>query len=210
MRFSRQEIKELGIAWFIVALAFSIVMVPIEPAGTFNTLLVNRIKALFTTGFLQILLSSLVTIGVAVVVHELAHKFVGQYYGAWSEFRMMKNWLLIGLVMSFLGFLFMLPGAVHTRASLSQKKWAIISLAGPASNFILGWIFYAMTFVLPAGIFQQAAVGGAVINFFLAFFNLVPIDPIDGAKVMRWNKFVWGISIALCAGAVFAKSLLFG
>jgi Zn-dependent protease len=34
---------------------------------------------------------------------------------------------------------------------------------------------------------------GFEVNFFLAGFNMLPIMPLDGAKVWRWNKLLWAI-----------------
>ncbi|MCD6434530.1 MAG: site-2 protease family protein, partial [Candidatus Diapherotrites archaeon] len=46
-------------------------------------------------------------------------------------------------------------------------------------------------------------IWGAYINFFLAFFNLLPVPPLDGSKVIVWNKFVWLITIAVAGFASF-------
>jgi Zn-dependent protease len=44
---------------------------------------------------------------------------------------------------------------------------------------------------------------GFEINGWLGLFNLIPLGPFDGAKVMQWNTTVFGVSIALAAGIVF-------
>lgn len=70
-----------------------------------------------------------------------------------------------------------------------------ISLAGPASNFILSFIF-TFSFVLmvrlkgyiPNGIFMpvgQMLNFGILINLALCFFNLIPLGPLDGAKILH-------------------------
>ncbi len=38
---------------------------------------------------------------------------------------------------------------------------------------------------------------GLMINMWIAFFNLIPFGPLDGAKIIRWNPLVWGILIAI-------------
>lgn len=79
-----------------------------------------------------------------------------------------------------------------------------ISLAGPLSNILLAIV--AAVLVIPIVIigFGEKGVGSALtemlkifilINLFLAFFNLIPLHPLDGAKVIsrflpaRWN--IW-------------------
>jgi Zn-dependent protease len=35
------------------------------------------------------------------------------------------------------------------------------------------------------------------INVFLALFNLIPFGPLDGLKIYRWKKGIWGLLIGL-------------
>jgi Zn-dependent protease len=45
----------------------------------------------------------------------------------------------------------------------------------------------------------------AVINGWLAIFNLIPFGPLDGMKVMQWNRKVWLAALALAiAGFIVA------
>ncbi|MDG6964808.1 MAG: site-2 protease family protein, partial [Nitrososphaerota archaeon] len=46
-----------------------------------------------------------------------------------------------------------------------------------------------------SGNYYMEAIGsyGSYINLFLALFNLLPLGPLDGAKVWRWNLFLWGV-----------------
>lgn len=56
---------------------------------------------------------------------------------------------------------------------------------------------------LPEGI----AVGLFVTGLESLFFQMIPIQFMDGAKVLRWNKFAWG-AIALVSGFLFWDVLL--
>jgi Zn-dependent protease len=49
---------------------------------------------------------------------------------------------------------------------------------------------------------------GARINIWLALFNLIPFGPLDGAKILKWNKGIWLITIAI-AGGLFAIQRFF-
>jgi Zn-dependent protease len=45
---------------------------------------------------------------------------------------------------------------------------------------------------------------GYKINAWLGLFNLIPTDPFDGGKVIRWDKVVYGITVAIALFMVFA------
>jgi len=66
----------------------------------------------------------------------------------------------------------------------------IVSLAGPAMNILLALLF---TIVLAvsiktggsiSGIFAQAMMNYIILNLVLAFFNLIPLPPLDGSHIL--------------------------
>ncbi len=151
-----------------------------------------------------------VTVGSGFVLHELAHKLVAMRYGAKAAF---EAWpfglvLMLGLALSpaLFGFrlpLFLAPGAVMIYAyRITRKQNGVISLAGPVTNIFLAFVFIALAVLglatgAPEMAVQVAALGAGV-NFFLAFFNMIPIFPLDGSKVMAWDWRVW-LAITLFA-----------
>lgn len=75
------------------------------------------------------------------------------------------------------------------------KDTAMIAFAGPLSNFILSLIF-TFLMALALKILELTHVdfllvlvkifkAGIIINLFLAFFNLIPLVPLDGSKIIR-------------------------
>jgi Zn-dependent protease len=62
-------------------------------------------------------------------------------------------------------------------------------MAGPLFNIIFGLLFLTLGKVFPPAIF------GAKLNFFLAFFNLIPVQPLDGAKAILWRTKYWFVLI---------------
>lgn len=62
---------------------------------------------------------------------------------------------------------------------------ALVSLAGPATNFVLAAGFgAALRFVPEPGAAQTVLFYGVVMNVILGLFNLIPIPPMDGSKVV--------------------------
>ncbi|MEE2993144.1 MAG: site-2 protease family protein [Gemmatimonadota bacterium] len=64
-----------------------------------------------------------------------------------------------------------------------------IALAGPVSNLILAFVFTAIfTSLTPAegltNLFRQMLLIGISINLILAIFNMIPIPPLDGSKIL--------------------------
>jgi len=75
--------------------------------------------------------------------------------------------------------------------NLKDQKWgpAIVGIAGPASNFLVA-LFFGLIIrfgtvleILPMAFFEIASLV-VFINLLLMFFNLIPIPPLDGSKVL--------------------------
>jgi Zn-dependent protease len=136
---------------------------------------------------------SLLTVGTGFVLHELMHKFTAERYGFWAEFRMWPYGILLALVTSMVGFIFAAPGATYiSGSSISSRENGIISLAGPVTNVVVG-VFFLPFLLYGQGVLRDLGSIGFSVNTFLALFNMLPILPLDGAKVFGWNKPVWGV-----------------
>ena len=59
-----------------------------------------------------------------------------------------------------------------------------VGLAGPLSNIILGTIFALIVRFIPSEQGRTIFLFAAYINFILAFFNLIPIPPLDGSRIL--------------------------
>lgn len=75
--------------------------------------------------------------------------------------------------------------------NLRNQRWgeALVSLAGPVASFVLALIFGLLirlseTLGLSAS-FVDLSINILILNLFLCFFNLIPLPPLDGAKILR-------------------------
>ncbi|MEM0201832.1 MAG: site-2 protease family protein [Candidatus Micrarchaeaceae archaeon] len=178
-----EEIKQIAMADAALTVAFSIALA----GGIFGRL-----------GYAIILLPiAFVAVTLSFVLHELMHKYVAQHYGAIAAFQTSKMGLIITLGTSVFGFLFGIPGAtvIYTN-SFTVKQNGVTSLAGPLTNFAVFAVFFIIFLLTqPSTYVNMLASLVMFISILLAFFNMLPIMPLDGSKVLRWNKRVYFSSL---------------
>jgi Zn-dependent protease len=144
------------------------------------------------------MLVALITIGPGFIFHELSHKFVARRFGFWAEFRMWPQMLAMAIFISLTGFFFAAPGATYISGTdISETKNGVISLAGPLTNAAIA-LFFAPVFFFGGGMILRYIGGfGLWVNVELAAFNMIPFGPLDGAKVFRWNKAIWAVTLGV-------------
>ena len=179
--FSRAEIVHLLISMLVLTFAF---------AFAFSYPFFKHIDFLIHIA-LPVSALSIIT---AFVFHELAHKFTGQRYGYWSEYRMFPQGLLLALILGMATpFIFAAPGAVNIFGMPTREEGGKIAMAGPLTNIIVAVAFYIISLFY----FSYLLRWVAAINAYLALFNLIPLGPLDGRKVFYWDPKIWGAMLAL-------------
>ena len=141
----------------------------------------------------------------SVVIHEISHGFMAEYFGddtARNAGRLTLNpikhldlfgsiFLPAVLILTHAGFLFGWAKPVpYNPNNLSNRKWGTIAVAsaGVLANFFIAIIFgiiirISVNFALPENFyFITSAI--VIVNLALAIFNLVPIPPLDGSKIL--------------------------
>jgi Zn-dependent protease len=178
-----KEIRDIVISAVALAIAFGIAF-----GGGFQNI--------FESDFVTLFAISLVAVSLGFVLHELSHRYFARKFGYFAEFVMWPHGLLLALLFSMFGFVFAAPGAVmiHTKSDLwgnykpiTRRNSGILSIAGPLMNVSLAAVFIIVNFLVPSMIFEL----GARINIWLALFNMLPIPPLDGYSVLKWDKKIW-------------------
>ncbi|MFA5763736.1 MAG: hypothetical protein WC915_02900 [archaeon] len=194
--FSKQEKIDLLVSWLVLSVAFM-------------WLVNNRFIALPGVSLSMALSMSipigLVAVGTGFVLHELAHRQAARHFGFHSEYRAWYPLLGLALVFAIVsGWILAAPGATYFFGqNVSKKQNGIISAAGPVVNLIVGILFLILAALFSGEIISIILISAASINFWFAFFNLLPIFILDGTKVIQWNKGVWAILIIIAGFFAF-------
>ncbi|MGC8587077.1 MAG: site-2 protease family protein [Candidatus Micrarchaeia archaeon] len=203
----REEIRELLTADIVLTFAFSLVMI----GGIYNI-------GMLWPVFLYFVPISFVAVSLTFILHELMHKFVAEHYGAIAAFKTSMGGLGVTIITSFFGFLIGIPGATMISTNnFTRKEEGIVSIAGPLTNFAIFVVFFAIgilsyhnfvggvTSTLGSGFVHNTYLHNLInftlfISILLAFFNMLPIYPLDGSKVLRWNKGIYILAMVIIFG----------
>ena len=143
----------------------------------------------------------------AITIHEAAHGYVARYFGdntAWTLGRVTLNPIKhidpVGTIVMPLMLYFATSGAFlfgyakpvpvnfgNLRNPKRDMIW--VALAGPASNFLQA-IIWALGLVAMAAMgteeifFIKMAQAGVVVNLVMWAFNLFPLPPLDGGRIL--------------------------
>jgi len=199
IQFSREELGDLVIAWVALGVAFTIFLDPRVPEG----LLTGAVPG---GAVLRLFALSMLTVGTGFLLHELAHKVVAVRFGQVAAFRADYNMLGLAILFALVGFLFAAPGAVYHRGRITTRENGLVALAGPLTNVTLAGLFLPLT--LAGGFLGEVGNMGVFINVFLAAFNMIPFGPLDGRKVVAWNRAVF--AVVFVSTAAVALAFLFG
>jgi len=118
----------------------------------------------------------------AVVLHELAHKFVAMAFGATAVLH--APYLMYGIAIALLLLnvpLIILVGGYVSHSYLLPLPSALVAVAGPLMNFILWFVFWmCIKYKLVNKRYWRDLAMMAKLNLFLAGFNMLPIPTFDG------------------------------
>lgn len=148
--------------------------------------------------------SRLFVIFCTMPVHEYAHALIATKLGDQTPrlsgrltLNPMAHISPLGAIMIFLcGFGYAKPVNVNPRNFNDPKKgMALTAIAGPVSNLIMGFVCILlanlftrilgnMTSLLPYAVYYFLYFAG-VVNVNLAVFNLLPIPPLDGSRILQ-------------------------
>jgi Zn-dependent protease len=137
----------------------------------------------------------------SLTVHEFSHGFVAWLcgdptpkYAGRLTLNPLKHLDLLGTLTLFLTQAIGWAKPVPINPNYFRNPWrdmALVAVAGPLSNLILALLFAftlqaleALSSSPSASSFQKMLYLGARVNLALSIFNLLPIPPLDGSKII--------------------------
>ena len=159
------------------------------------------------TPLIQTILIYALPVLFAITVHEAAHGYAARYYGDHTADRLgritlnpLKHIDPVGTIVMPLVLYIATSGAFlfgyakpvpvnfgNLRNPKRDMVW--VALAGPASNFFQAVFWKLLLFVLVVSgvqepFFVEMAQGGILVNLVMWAFNLFPLPPLDGGRIL--------------------------
>ncbi|MBR7133247.1 MAG: site-2 protease family protein [Clostridia bacterium] len=180
-------------------------------------------------------LSSLTVIFLTLPIHEFAHGWAAVKLGdntpRWQGRLTLNPFAHIDYIgavcILFFGFGWARPVQVNQNSFRNPKRdMALTALAGPVSNIIVAFIALVLANALQLAVLKSGLsflyyvffffCYIAEINVYLAVFNLIPIPPLDGSRLlsallpykyyyalMRYERYIfWGLLALLWVGVL--------
>lgn len=154
-----------------------------------------------------ILIIQIIILIVSVIIHEVSHGAMANYLGdptakyagrltlnplkhldLWGSFIVPLSLLIMNSPVLF-GWAKPVPVNFY---NLKKQKLGpvLVAVAGPGSNLLIALFFGLCLRIIPFGHsvyaqnFIQILIYITIVNILLAIFNLVPIPPLDGSKIL--------------------------
>lgn len=200
---STEEVRDLIVSTLVLGFVFTIVLF----SGS------RPLTYVLDSSFLPHFVIASLVVGVTLLSKELAQKGTTRALEAHATYELWTPGVVISVLSSFLGIAFTAVSGVRIasesterygrwQVNLSVQQLGIVGAIGPLMSLSLGMAFLMLEPLSPGVPFSSTSWSlfglAAQIQAFMALFSMVPLRPIDGAKVLRWSITIWAFIILMC------------
>ena len=154
------------------------------------------------------------SVSLAFLPHELMHRYIARKMGCFRRFVLDPFGLMLTLATAipFIPFKIIIPGYVlissHYYDPITRKRIEGVSaIAGPLTNLVIaliGIILLNTAILLTTNQYLNIFLLYLIIvNAWIAFFNLLPVPPLDGSKIISWKPVNWALLFTLSIVLLF-------
>jgi len=127
------------------------------------------------------------------LVHEFSHKVVATRSGLKAGFVADAYGIALTVVSGALPIKILAPGYVMiTGPWYMERAFKKSVAAGPASNIMVSAVALIAGLLAGSGTpWRSLLISTSSINAWFALFNLIPVPPLDGSKILRGGQRLW-------------------
>lgn len=141
------------------------------------------------------------TVGASgLILHEMGHKIVGRYFCiSNTEFVIKPIGIIIGFASALLFHIVLAsPGGVTIGDNATKHDIVMEALGGPVTNLLIFGVTFPLAYLAPiivhvGGMTINVFLTMAIINLYYGTFNLLPVPPLDGWRVVSRNEKIWAL-----------------
>ena len=145
---------------------------------------------------------------------EFIQRVTARRMDMYSQYKIWIPGIILSVFSSLANFVFAAPGYIDfslkyyerygkKQTGITVRQMGLVAQSGTFYNLIAGLVFMALSF---NGVFIFSAI--AKINFYIAFFNLLPIFKLDGVKLIRWKPLLWLSLLIISFGLLIAAHFI--
>ena len=137
------------------------------------------------------MLSSFIAIGLSY----FSMSFLSDRYGYRVNFTLFTSGIIFALLTSIFGFIISLPGSTRIVGSANNEIEGKIALSAPFTNMMFGAIFSGFSFI-SSGALSEIFLIISGSSLMVAVFSSLPIPPLPGYSILKWNLYIYIIELA--------------
>jgi Zn-dependent protease len=190
-RLSSNELLDLLIAYVVLTVAFGIVFSGGVLGGSIDSLKADNF------------IISAIGVGTGFILHELAHKFTAQRFGYQAAFKADMNGLFLTIIMSAVGFIIAMPGAVMIGGRPNtQSGYEYCGPSGTEDDEYWDRLTSHTKVNRPE---LYISIAGVITNLLIAAFFLLLLRQ----HVVSWH-YIWELGLNYPYGDILAKAAYYG